>query len=74
MPRQTRFQDLMDRNNDSQLNPSELEELKARVARDEADLLLNSERLLKARYSELFTHSGRLSRIRLKRALNQNPP
>jgi hypothetical protein len=58
----------MDRNNDSQLNPSELEELKARVARDEADLLLNSEKLLKVNSPELFTKFGQLKRRRLDRA------
>lgn len=73
MATQVRFQDLMDRNNEGRLTPHELKELEALVARYEADLLLNSARLLKARYPELFTHSERLSWERLRRALEQNP-
>jgi hypothetical protein len=68
---QTRFQDLMDRNNEGQLTPTERTELKALVARYEAILLLNTEALLKANCPELFTSSGRLSRRRLDRSLRQ---
>lgn len=68
---QVRFQDLMDRNNEGQLTPTERTELKALVARYEAILLLNTEALLKANCPELFTPVGRLSRRRLDRSLRQ---
>jgi hypothetical protein len=68
---QKRFQELMDRNNEGQLNTSEHAEFKMLVARHTNLLLLNTEALLKATSPELFTQSGRLKRRRLDRALRQ---
>jgi hypothetical protein len=65
---QKRFQDLMERHNEGQLNPSEHAELKTLVARHKAMMLLNTEALLKAASPELFTQSGRLKQRRLDRA------
>jgi hypothetical protein len=70
---QSRFQDLMERNNEGQLASGEREELEDLVARYNAILLLNTEALLKANCPELFTPSGRLSRRRLVRSLRQKP-
>lgn len=64
-----RFQDLMERNNEGQLNASEHAELKTLVARHKAMMLFNTEALLKATSPELFTKSGQLKRRRLDRAL-----
>lgn len=65
---QKRFQDLMERHNEGQLNASEHSELKRLVARYKAMMLFNTEALLKATSPELFTQSGRLKRQRLDRA------
>jgi hypothetical protein len=71
---QKRFQDLMERHNEGQLNPSERAELKRLVAHYKAMMLFNTEALLKATSPELFTKSGRLKRRRLDRALRQRAP